>query len=174
MYRTLRDAEDLGLGKRDLQRVLNQRLTKSDTERLLRGRFKPPSYSQERFKSLIDRLEVEDPAAAFRFESDIDIISGIFDDVRKELGNYDLDSGIGDLNSVIDSVLSPELPEVRNLPPLGTITSSGTTAQAPNLGPGNITGTPVNTGLLSQQPLGQRFNLTTQLNPKEKEEFLFG
>ena len=174
MYRTLRDAEDLGLGKRDLQRVLNERLTKSDTERLIRGRFKPPSYSEERFKSLINRLEVEDPAAAFRFESDIDIISGIFDDVRKELGNYDLDSGIGDLNSVIDNVLSPELPEVRNLPPLGTITSSGTTAQAPNL-PSQISGTPVASNVLSnQQNLGQRFNLTAQLSPEEKTQFLFG
>ena len=43
-----------------------------------------------------------------------------------------------------------------------------------DLGPGNISGTPVNPGVVSsQQNLGQRFNLTTQLNAKEKEEFLF-
>jgi hypothetical protein len=160
MYRTLKDGEELGLGRRDLNRVLNERLTKSDTERLIRGRFKAPAYSKERFESLIKRLEVEDPAAAFRFEMDLDVLTGIFDDVRKELINYDLDSGIGDLSFEIDKILSPELSEVRNIVPYNRVpSSSGITAQAPNL-PSQISGTPVNTGVISNQNLGQRFNIS--------------
>jgi hypothetical protein len=46
--------------------------------------------------------------------------------------------------------------------------------QTPSL-PTNITGTPVASNVLSnQQNLGQRFNLTTQLSPEEKTQFLFG
>jgi hypothetical protein len=41
--------------------------------------------------------------------------------------------------------------------------------------PTQITGTPVASNVLSnQQNLGQRFNLTAQLSPEEKTQFLFG
>ena len=171
MYRTLKDGEELGLGRRDLNRVLNERLTKSDTERLIRGRFKAPAYSKERFESLIKRLEVEDPAAAFRFEMDLDVLTGIFDDVRKELINYDLDSGIGDLSFEIDKILSPELSEVRNIVPYNRVpSSSGITAQAPSLGEGNITGVMPNTNVVSQGNLGTQFGL---LPTQQKIDLLF-
>ena len=92
MYTTLRDAENLGISTRELRKILEERLTKSDARLLLRGEFKPPAYSDERFKSLIERLETEDPNAAFVYlKINIDVIKDIFDDFRKESSTYDLE-----------------------------------------------------------------------------------
>jgi len=157
MYTTLRDAENLGISTRELRKILEERLTKSDARLLLRGEFKPPAYSDERFKSLIKRLETEDPNAAFLFEDNIDVIKDIFDDLRKDSSRYDLEDSKNSLEQLINEILTPEVPEVRNLP-LRPIKGTGTTAQAPNL-PSQISGTPVNTGIISNQNLGQQFGL---------------
>ena len=169
MYTTLRDAENLGISTRDLRKLLEQRLTKSDTRLLLKGQFKAPAYSDERFKTLVKRLEVEDPNAAFLFEDNIDVIKDIFDDIRKDAGSYDLEESKNSLEQLINEILTPEVPEVRNLP-LRPIEGTGTTAQAPVNLPSQITGTPVNTGVISNQNFGQRFNL---LPTAQKIDLLF-
>lgn len=170
MYTTLRDAENLGISTRDLRKLLEQRLTKSDTRLLLKGQFKAPAYSDERFKTLVKRLEVEDPNAAFLFEDNIDVIKDIFDDIRKDAGSYDLEESKNSLEQLINEILTPEVPEVRNLP-LRPVEGTGTTAQAPVNLPSQITGTPLNTGVISsQQTLGQQFNL---LPTQQKIDLLF-
>ena len=157
MYTTLRDAENLGISTRELRSILEERLTKSDARLLLRGEFKPPAYSDERFKSLIKRLETEDPNAAFLFEDNIDVIKDIFDDLRKDSSRYDLEDSKDSLEQLINEILTPEVPEVRNLP-LRPVQGTGTTGQGASLPP-QITGTPVNTGVISNQNLGQQFGL---------------
>ena len=170
MYTTLRDAENLGISTRDLRKLLEQRLTKSDTRLLLKGQFKAPAYSDERFKTLVKRLEVEDPNAAFLFEDNIDVIKDIFDDIRKDAGSYDLEESKNSLEQLINEILTPEVPEVRNLP-LRPVEGTGTTAQAPVNLPSQISGTPLNTGVISsQQTLGQQFNL---LPTQQKIDLLF-
>lgn len=170
MYNTLRDAESLGIDDRDLRKILEERLTKSDTRLLLRGEFKPPSYSQNRIETLIKRLESEDPAAATIVEDSFDVLTDIFEDVRKDVKKFDLEEGMGSLEQVLNEILSPTIPEARTLPRPG-LNVQQATVQAPNL-PTNISGNPVNTGVLSQN-LGNRFNLTESLNPDQKFNLLF-
>ena len=78
---------------------------------------------------------------------------------------------MGSLEELIDSILDPEVREVRTLPLRATDTSTGTTAQAPNL-PTNISGNPVNTNVVSQN-FGNKLNLTQSLNRDQKLNFLF-
>ena len=171
MYNTLNDAQSLGVSKREIRKILEERLTKSDTRLLLRGKFKAPAYSEGRFETLIKRLETEDEAAADLFEDNIKVLKSIFDDVKRDLRDFDLEDGMGSLEELIDSILDPEVREVRTLPLRATDTSTGTTAQAPNL-PTNISGNPVNTNVVSQN-FGNKFNLTQSLNRDQKLNFLF-
>ena len=136
MYTTLRDAENLGISKRDVRKILEERLTKSDTRLLMKGQFKTPSYSEERFKTLIKRLEVENPEAALNFEDNIDVLKDIFDDIRKDTYQYDLEESKNSLENLIDEILTPEVPEIRSLPmkaPTRDTSAPQATLQTPNL-----------------------------------------
>jgi len=162
MYTTLRDAENLGISKRDVRKILEERLTKSDTRLLMKGQFKTPSYSEERFKTLIKRLEVENPEAALNFEDNIDVLKDIFDDIRKDTYQYDLEESKNSLENLIDEILTPEVPEIRSLPMKAP--TRDTSAPQATL-PSQITGTPVNQQLVaSRQPLGQQYNLLSSLD----------
>jgi len=162
MYTTLRDAENLGISKRDVRKILEERLTKSDTRLLMKGRFKTPSYSEERFKTLIKRLEVENPEAALNFEDNIDVLKDIFDDIRKDTYQYDLEESKNSLENLIDEILTPEVPEIRSLPMKAP--TRDTSAPQATL-PSQITGTPVNQQLVaSRQPLRQQYNLLSSLD----------
>ena len=171
MFTTISDAEKLGLDTGDIRKILNERLTKTESNLLIKGVFKAPAYSPERFKSLINRLETEDPTAAFRFENSLDTITTIFDELKSEVRGFELGDGASKLETLIDKTLSPELPGVRNIAPLGRIPGSRNPAPAPNLGPGGITGVMPNTGVVSQtNTLGQQFNL---LPTQQKIDLLF-
>jgi hypothetical protein len=64
-----------------------------------------------------------------------------------------------EISALIDRIIRPELPAIRRLPQTGTLFQpSRNTNQGANL-PSQISGTPVNTGIISNQNLGQQFGL---------------
>jgi len=107
MFRTLRDAENLGIDEYELKNILEDRLTKSDTKRLLDGTFKVPTFSEERFDALVNRVQTENPEAALQLESNNEILKEIFKDIRTELKYYDLNRGLETLSDYLDRLLSP-------------------------------------------------------------------
>jgi hypothetical protein len=174
LYQTVEDAKTLGISRSKLQDILEDRVTKTEAESILRGRFKVPMYSESAFNTLFDRLKVEDPDRAFDIRRQNDAVQRIFDDVRRRLSRVRLDEPIDEVDSFIEEILSPDVLEFRRedlVPP-----QTGIPAQGPQVSlPAQITGTPVASNVLSnQQNLGQRFNLTAQLSPEEKTQFLFG
>jgi hypothetical protein len=174
LYQTIEDAKTLGIGRSKLQDILEDRVTKTEAQSILRGQFKVPTFSEAAFNSLFNRLKVEDPDRAFEIRRQNDAVQRIFDDVKKRLSKIRLDQPIDELDSFIEEILSPDVREFRRSDLVAPQT--GIPAQGPQVSlPTQITGTPVASNVLSnQQNLGQRFNLTTQLSPEEKTQFLFG
>ena len=174
LYQTIEDAKTLGVSRRKLQDILEDRVTKTEADSILRGRFKVPTYSEAAFNSLFERLKVEDPDRAIDIRRQNDAVQRIFDDVKTRLGRVRLDQPIDEVDSFIEEILSPDVREFRRSDLIAPQT--GIPAQGPQVSlPTQITGTPVASNVLSnQQNLGQRFNLTAQLSPEEKTQFLFG
>jgi hypothetical protein len=174
LYQTIEDAKTLGVSRSKLQDILEDRVTKTEAESILRGQFKVPTFSEAAFNSLFNRLKVEDPDRAFEIRRQNDAVQRIFDDVKKRLSRIRLDQPIDELDSFIEEILSPDVREFRRSDLVAPQT--GIPAQGPQVSlPTQITGTPVASNVLSnQQNLGQRFNLTAQLSPEEKTQFLFG
>jgi hypothetical protein len=174
LYQTIEDAKTLGVSRRKLQDILEDRVTKTEADSILRGRFKVPTYSEAAFNSLFERLKVEDPDRAIDIRRQNDAVQRIFDDVKRRLGRVRLDQPIDEVDSFIEEILSPDVIEFRRSDLIAPQT--GIPAQGPQVSlPTQITGTPVASNVLSnQQNLGQRFNLTAQLSPEEKTQFLFG
>ena len=115
LYTTLKNAETLGVSKLKLRKILEERLTKTESKLLLKGIFKPPSYSENAFKSIEKRLKKEDPFAGIRIGNENDLVMDIYSDLRKDLKKYKLGGSTDTLNDVIDSILSPDVEEVRDL-----------------------------------------------------------
>ena len=170
LYQTIQDAEEMGVSTREIRNVLQDRLkNKTDVENLMRGKFKAPNYSTQRYDSLIRRLEIENVEAADIFKETVKDITDIFDDLKRDFRSYDLDGGVDELNQYIDETLSPSVPEIRQLPtklraPVSGITAPGPKAELPS----QVSGTPVNAQVVSapptQQnlaslPLGERYNI---------------
>jgi len=115
LYLTLKNAETLGVSKLKLRKILEERLTKTESKLLLKGIFKPPSYSENAFKSIEKRLKKEDPFAGIRIGNENDLVMNIYSDLRKDLKKYKLGGSTDTLNDAIDSILSPDVEEVRDL-----------------------------------------------------------
>lgn len=173
MYNTVRDAKKLGIDEYEVKSLVQDRLkNKNETNKLMNGQFKPPNYSKERYKSLIRRVENEDLRSSFKLENNIDRVTEIFDEVKRELNFIDLNKPMNEISALVDSAFRFDLPSVRRLPSTDTLFQpSRAQAQAPNL-PTNITGNPVSPNVVSQN-FGNRFNLTQSLNPEQKRNFLF-
>ena len=115
LYLTLKNAETLGVSKTKLRRILEERLTQTESKLLLKGIFKPPSYSENAFKSIEKRLKKEDPFAGIKIGNENDAVMDIYSDLRKDLRKYKLGGSTDSLNDIIDSILSPDVEEVRDL-----------------------------------------------------------
>ncbi len=115
LYTTLKNAETLGVSKLKLRKILEERLTKTESKLLLKGIFKPPSYSENAFKAIEKRLKKEDPFAGIRIGNENDLVMDIYSDLRKDLKKYKLGGSTDTLNDAIDSILSPDVEEVRDL-----------------------------------------------------------
>jgi hypothetical protein len=154
LYQTVEDAKTLGISRSKLQDILEDRVTKTEANSILRGRFKVPTFSEAAFNSLFDRLKVEDPDRAFEIRRQNDAVQRIFSDVQRRLGRVRLDQSIDEIDSFIEEILSPDVLEFRRenlVPPQTGITAPGPQVSLPT----QISGTPVNTGVVSQatQPI---------------------
>ena len=115
LYTTLENAKILGISKNKLKKILEDRLTKTEAKLLLKGEFKPPSYSENAFKAIEKRLKKEDPLEGIKKANENDTVMEIYDDLKKDLKKYKLGGSTDNLNLTIDFILSPDVEEVRNL-----------------------------------------------------------
>ena len=158
LYNTVRDARNLGVGEYEIQTLVMDRLkNKNETERLMRGEFKPPNYSQERFNSLLSRVANEDIGASIRLRRNIDRVTDLFDNTKYGLDYLRLNGSMESLSNRIDRIFRPSLPGTRRLPTGGqlfTPTDQGSVSlPAPDLSQGNVSA-------VQQQPtLGQQYNI---------------
>ena len=139
MFNTLNDARNLGISKSKLSDLLEDRLTKVETDTLLSGRLKVPSYSKEAFESLNERLKKEDPIAAVKIKRQNDALQSIFDGLYKRLERIKLDIPVDELDNYIEDLLSPRVKSFRRQPTEGLIPTPGTQTAAPVQLPTNIT-----------------------------------
>ena len=117
---TIQAAEDLGVSRSDLRKVLNDRLkNKTEVQNLFSGKFKAPTPSDARVKSLLERLEDQNLDAALRFELGLDVAEDAWDDLRKDVRNYDLNDSLESFEAFIDAALTFGVKEARELPPRG-------------------------------------------------------
>ncbi len=167
LYNTVRDARNLGVGEYEIETLVMDRLkNKNETKRLMRGEFKPPNYSQERFNSLLSRVANEDIRGSIRLQRNIDRITDLFDNTKYNLDYLRLNGSMEYLSDRIDRILRPSLPGVRRLPTGGqlfTPTNQGSVSlPAPDLSQGNVSA-------VQQQPtLGQQYGLTQTENTIEQ------
>jgi len=126
MFNTLNAAEELGISSRELRKILENRLTKTESRTLMRGEFKSPTYSIEAFEQLAKRLEDEDPFKADEIKDQNEIVMDIFKDSQKDLRKFELGRSIEELEQFIDELLSPGVEESREIVD---------TSVAPNIAP---------------------------------------
>ena len=162
LRQTIQDAQKLGVDESELRDILYQRLkNRTDVNNLLNGTFKVPAYSIDRFRSLISRVESEDPVAAYKFEGQIDKVTDIYKDLQNELRGYDLGTAYGDLENKINRILTPSVRTFRSSPTTPILSRPS----EPRVElPSQITGVNVNPQVLAvnqQQPqtFGERFAL---------------
>ena len=120
LMNTIQAAEDLGVSRSDLRKVLNDRLkNKTEVQNLFAGRFKAPTPSEARVKSLLERLEDQNLDAALRFELGLDVAEDAWDDLKKDVRNFDLNDSLESFEAYIDAALTFSVKQARDLPPLG-------------------------------------------------------
>lgn len=172
LYQTFLDAQELGVDDADIEDMLFDRLkNRKQVVALIDGEFKAPNYSSAAFQGQINRLERENPAAAAQYEDRVETVKELFDDMKFEVAGFDLTDSVENIEFAIDSLLSPSVPDIRRMPQRLQVFEQDQQVSLPT----NITGQPVNQQVVSNQNLGQRFlsNLTTQLSPDQKRDFLF-
>ena len=117
MYQVLKDGATIGINEGDLKDIVQTRLNnKKETESLFNGTFKVPTYNEKAFDSLIKRLEKEDPRAAIQVENQIDIVKEVYKDMNKEFQNFDLGQPKELVNRLINTILTPNIREIRKQP----------------------------------------------------------
>jgi hypothetical protein len=129
MYQTLQSAKKLGIDEGELRNTLMQRLkNKTDVSNLMNGIYKTPVYSEDRFRSLINRLNEENPMQASKVETQIENTKDVFRDLRGNFIGTDLGLSRGDFQRQIDKFLTPSVIRSRPTTPTPKIDLSSTFA----------------------------------------------
>ena len=170
MYQTLQSAKKLGIDEGDLRDILMKRLkNKTDVGNLMNGIYKTPVYSEDRYKSLIDRLSKESPVQASKLETQIENVKDIFRDLRGNFIGTDLGLSRGDFQRQIDKFLTPSVRRSRPTASAAPVIDLSSTFQQPNTYlQSNTTPTPsvspavVNAG--NQNP-------STKITPQRQAEY---
>jgi len=159
MYNTLNDAINLGISKSRLSNLLEDRLTKTETDTLLNGRLKVPLYSKDAFESLNERIKKEDPIGASIVKRQNDALQSIFDNLYERLERVRLDTPIDEFDNYIENLLSPRVKTFRREPTERLIPITEKQTTVPVRLPTNISYTPnQQPTVVAQAPtLGQRF-----------------
>jgi hypothetical protein len=175
MYQVLKDGQLLGIDESDLKDIVQTRLNnKRETDSLFNGAFKVPTFNEKAFDSMITRLQKEDPRAAVRIESQIDVVKEIYKDLNSEFQGFDLGVPKEQFENTLNRVLTPGVREIRRQPQrINVLPSSSTPVtpgtpfayNAPNLSRDIVA------GQQQQQTLGSQYNL---LSSADKAKLLFG
>ena len=127
LSRIINDMKIIGVDEDLVEEGISERFrNKKQTDAIMEGEYRAPNFSEERFKTLIDRLEREDPIAAAKVESEIEEAIDIISDIRDEVDDEDLG-----LNPSFISDRVRELFEIPSVPTGGII--SDQVAQKVNL-----------------------------------------
>jgi len=117
MYQVIKDGTTIGIDETDIKDIVQSRLNnKKETELLFNGVFKVPTFNEKAFDSMIKRLEKEDPSAAVRVESQIDVIKSIYKDMNSEFQNFDLGTPKAGFENILNKSLTPGVKEIRQQP----------------------------------------------------------
>ena len=159
LMNTIQAAEDLGVSRSDLRKVLNDRLkNKTEVQNLFAGRFKVPTPSEARVKSLLERIEDQNLDVALRFELGLDVAEDAWDDLRRDVRNFDLNDSLESLETFIDAALTFGVKEARELPPRGARLAPVENVPAV-LPVDQNKNAPVNMASVNTTNLGSRYNL---------------
>jgi hypothetical protein len=164
LYNTLNDARNLGISKNKLTDIFQDRLTKTETDLLLRGNLKIPSYSKEAFEALNERLKREDPINASKIIKQNNVLQSIFDNLYNKLERTKLNVPIEELDDRIEELLSPKVKTFRGQPTRGTVPFIAASVEPRVQLDSQITGVNVSPQVLAvnqrqPQTLGERFAL---------------
>ena len=167
---TIQAAEDLGVSRSDLRKILNDRLkNKTEVQNLFSGKFKAPTPSDARVKSLLERLEDQNLDAALKFELGLDVAEDAWDDLRKDVRNFDLNDSLESFEAYIDAALTFGVKQARELPPRGAKLAPVNNVPAV-LPVDQNKNAPVNMASINKTNLGSRYNL---LSTDQKFDKLF-
>jgi hypothetical protein len=184
MSTVLEDAKTLGVDTGKLRGLLEQRLTKTETQNLLSKKFKVPTYSEEAFSAIIKRLENTDPFQAAKISEQNKVVQSIFRDLQRKLFNFPLGAPTDILDGYIEELLTPGVEQSRELirNRISPSSPGPVNVQPRTELNSQITGAPVSAQVLTSsqqgQPgqqfatanLGQRYNLLP--TSAERSEFL--
>ena len=170
LMNTIQAAEDLGVSRSDLRKILNDRLkNKTEVQNLFNGIFKVPTPSEARVKSLLERLENENLDAALKFELGLDVAEDAWDDLRNDVRGFDLNDSLESFESFIDAALTFGVKEARALPPRSA--NLAPVDNVPAVLPVDTNkNAPVNMASVNTTNLGSRYNL---LSTDQKYDKLF-
>ena len=115
MFQTFRDAQILGISSSKLKKTFGGRLTETAGNELLKGRFKPPTFSADAFESVFKRLKNEDPEEAAVIKARDKVVMDIFEDIQKASKKFPLNQPVEDFNDFIQTVLSPGVEVIRDV-----------------------------------------------------------
>ena len=81
----------IGVDEDTIEEGVSERFrNKKQTNAMMDCEYRAPNFSEERFKTLIERLEREDPIAAAKVESEIEEAIDIIEDIRDEVDDEEL------------------------------------------------------------------------------------
>jgi hypothetical protein len=169
MYQTLESAKKIGVDESELRNILDKRLkNKTDVNNLMNGIFKTPVYSEDRFKSLIDRLSQESPIQASKVEAQIENVKDIFRDLRGNFIGTDLGLTRGDFQRQIDKFLTPSVRRSRPTASAAPVIDLSSTFTPPSTYLQSNTPTPPN---VSPAVVNAGNQNTSRITPQRQAEY---
>jgi hypothetical protein len=165
IFNVLNDAQALGVDRSKLRRLLEDRLTKTESQTLLGGKFKVPTYSEEAFNASIKRLEDVDPFQAAKISEQNKVVTSVFRDLQRKLSTVPLGTPVDILDGYIDQLLTPGVEQSREI--IRPVAPAPRPAEPKVELPSGVTGASINpqavaapvTQNLASLPLGERYNI---------------
>jgi len=139
----LKDAKTIGVSSFLIEDNLEDRLTKSQANKLIDGEFIPPTYSEDAFEKTIERMKrnafnrLGRMPEAERFRA-LSRAPSIFENLKDDMNEFNMDSSREEFEARIDRRLAPYLIiEKEGKPGLRDIKGLESSAPSkPDLGPG--------------------------------------
>jgi len=148
LNRIINDMITIGVDEGEIEDNVQDRFrNKRQTTDMIDGEFRAPNLSDERFKTLLTRIEREDPIAAAKVESEIEEAIDIIEEIRDEVNGEELG-----LNSNFIRDRIREIFAINTSPTTLPVVSE----QQATLPQSNVIGTPIATDIFQNQNVGQK------------------